>query len=443
MASEPPQPSSSSSPSSPPAAGSSAGESYIGSFISLISKYEIRYEGVLYYLNPGDSTLGLKNVRSCGTEGRKKDGPQIPPSDKVYEYILFRGNDIKDLQVKSPPSAQSKQEIPRGQDITQPGYSQPAMIPSDPGSVDSCGLVKSPEWMDTPAVTSKPFPATQHLAAPLSFSPPSSADARSLIESLPTLIGPSNNFQATQTNFVSSMPMPSFMQGHIGAPASGCLPMMHKPVSSPPVMQEQLPLTDPYSSPILGIVNDTSHLVTRASDPLANPPYANSSFVAQPLLSASAPISLSSFPASIQGSCSTGSQVFGKVYDSAFSQPTQFTSYELPVENPSLSPVNQSPLFTSHQFLGTEHLLQSTEQPFPHRQIVGGRGDMVAATKPISVDVLSRSPAIVNQTPLLPLPVSVQQVFFIFSQLSLHLHDWSWLFIILEVVSEYVYLFFA
>lgn len=56
-------PSSSQSPSSvpSPSPGNSVGDTFIGSFISLISKYEIRYEGILYHLNVQDSTLGLKN----------------------------------------------------------------------------------------------------------------------------------------------------------------------------------------------------------------------------------------------------------------------------------------------------------------------------------------------------------------------------------------------
>ena len=157
------------------------GTHYIGSKISLISKAEIRYEGILYQVDTKEATVTLAKgklaeslgfilnvqppvrghiklktalaivligevfnfflpeqrlctlslslslslsllppslppslplslpVRSFGTEGRP--APKvIPPRNETYEFIIFRGSDIKDLHVSEMPKTSSEED---------------------------------------------------------------------------------------------------------------------------------------------------------------------------------------------------------------------------------------------------------------------------------------------------------------------------------------------
>ncbi|XP_037534568.1 protein LSM14 homolog B [Nematolebias whitei] len=100
------------------------GTPYIGSKISLISMAQIRYEGILSSVDTERSTVALAKVKSYGTEDRHTDRP-VPPKDEIYEYIIFRGSDIKDITVSEPPKPHHG--LPR-----DPAIVQSSMGPSVP-----------------------------------------------------------------------------------------------------------------------------------------------------------------------------------------------------------------------------------------------------------------------------------------------------------------------
>ncbi|XP_064812806.1 protein LSM14 homolog B-like isoform X1 [Oncorhynchus masou masou] len=62
-------------------------------------------------------------VKSFGSEGRPTDRPS-PPKDDVYEYIIFRGSDIKDISLCEPPK--SHHGLPQDTAIVQSSLSTSA-----------------------------------------------------------------------------------------------------------------------------------------------------------------------------------------------------------------------------------------------------------------------------------------------------------------------------
>jgi len=158
------------------------GVPYLGSKISLISKSEIRYEGILYTIDTKDSTVALSKVRSFGTEDRPTDRP-VAPRDEIYEYIIFRGTDIKDIRVCQPPKPHPTLEggLPNDPAIVQHSASstmssnaavgsqkQPAPIGS--GGSSSYGPIGSTTFSQGNA-PGPPFPSGNVSAQPQNPSP--------------------------------------------------------------------------------------------------------------------------------------------------------------------------------------------------------------------------------------------------------------------------------
>ncbi|KAI4720442.1 hypothetical protein E4T48_03335 [Aureobasidium sp. EXF-10727] len=106
---------------------------FIGSRISLISKSDIKYVGTLHEINSENSTVALENVKSFGTEGRRGNpDDEIPPNDQIYDYIVFRGSDVKDLTIVEPPKENKPQPPQMPNDPAILGAARPHGAPGAP-----------------------------------------------------------------------------------------------------------------------------------------------------------------------------------------------------------------------------------------------------------------------------------------------------------------------
>ncbi|XP_047308461.1 protein decapping 5-like [Impatiens glandulifera] len=248
---------------------SSSADTYIGSLISLTSKSEMRYEGVLYNINTDESSIGLRNVRSFGTEGRKKDGPQVPPIDKVYDYILFRGSDIKDLQVKASPTVQP---------ASPPLNNDPAIIQSHYSRPEST----------TPNLPSTIIPSLTDLNSHTS-------QGSSFQSGLP-LYQPGGNLgqwgphPPPPSTSGNGLAMPMYWQGYYGPSPNGLpnlqqQPLLRPGLSMPPLMQQ--PLQYPAG---------TSNLAVPNSQEYTHPPSLVPPIIGSLNLTSSFPSTLPPFP---------------------------------------------------------------------------------------------------------------------------------------------------
>lgn len=95
----------------------------LGSKISLISKADIRYEGKLFTVDATECTIALSEVRSFGTEDRETRCV-VPAQPQIYDYILFRGSDIKDIRVLNtqPLNDPAIVQVSAPPALSQPNY---------------------------------------------------------------------------------------------------------------------------------------------------------------------------------------------------------------------------------------------------------------------------------------------------------------------------------
>ncbi|KAG0485634.1 hypothetical protein HPP92_009713 [Vanilla planifolia] len=167
-------------------------------------------------------------VRSFWNRRTKKKRSSNSSGDKIYEYILFRGSDIKDLQVKASAPVQ-----------IEPAYNDPAIIqskfphpPATPLSLPSLGTVSTTEISSHTAQLGLQRPTFQGNPTPY-----------------PTCgnLGPWGSTHPSLTSNCSAPSVPMYWQGCY-APSVGFPLMRPLPGIAMPPMQQTAQFESPNAS---------------------------------------------------------------------------------------------------------------------------------------------------------------------------------------------------
>lgn len=99
--------------------------------------------------------MALQNVRAYGTEGRQTDdGIAVPASEQIHPYLLFRGQDIKDLHVHEnvaapAPTPVATATVPKSSSVNNAAA---AKVESKPSPVESSKVASTTESVSSSKV---------------------------------------------------------------------------------------------------------------------------------------------------------------------------------------------------------------------------------------------------------------------------------------------------
>lgn len=104
--------------------------------MSVMTKSQMRYEGILAAIDPATSTIEITRVRVMGTEGRRNGDGEVPPQAGEYASVKFVGTDIVDLRVLAAAATTAGDLAAMDPAVAAATVSAPAPAPAPPAAAD-------------------------------------------------------------------------------------------------------------------------------------------------------------------------------------------------------------------------------------------------------------------------------------------------------------------